>query len=124
MARILIADDSASNRELLRTMLEHSGHAVTEAADGEEALRLMREAPPELAILDIQMPRLDGYGVLAAMLEDPVLTAVPAIALSAYAMKRDMERGLEAGFREYVTKPVTFRQLREVLQRQLAGEKA
>lgn len=124
MARILIVDDSASNRELLRTMLEHAGHEIIEANDGEEALILMRDSQPDLAILDIQMPKIDGYGLLAAMKADPSLSAIPALALSAFAMRRDVERGLEAGFREYLTKPITLRQVREALVRHLPHESA
>lgn len=124
MARILVVDDSASNRELLRTMLEYSGHEVLEANDGEGALVLMREIALDLAILDIQMPKLDGYGVLAAMKADPALARIPAMALSAFAMRRDVERGLEAGFLEYLTKPITIRQLRDALARHLPTESA
>jgi CheY-like chemotaxis protein len=124
MARILIVDDSPSNRELLRTMLEHSGHQVQEAADGEEALLLMRQVIPDLAILDIQMPKMDGYALLAAMRADPALAQVSAVALSAFAMKRDVERGLEAGFLDYLTKPITIRQLREALARYLPTRSA
>ena len=115
MARILIVDDSASNRELLRSILENSGHEVTEAGDGEQALTEMSATPPDLAIVDIQMPRLDGYGVLARMRSDQRLARIPVIALTAYAMERDRQRGLAAGFRAYLTKPVTMRHLRQVL---------
>jgi two-component system, cell cycle response regulator DivK len=123
MARILIVDDSASNRELLRSILENAGHVVTEAADGEEALAAMAAAPPALAIVDIQMPRLDGYGVLERMLADERLRGTPVIALTAYAMERDRERGLAAGFQAYLTKPITLRLLRQVLAEVLPAEK-
>lgn len=124
MARILIVDDSASNRELLRSILENGGHDVIEATDGEEALTVMAAAPPALAIVDIQMPRLDGYGVLERMLASERLRDIPVIALTAYAMERDRERGLAAGFRAYLTKPVTLRLLRQVLAEVLPTEKS
>jgi len=120
VSRVLIVDDSASNRELLRTMLEHSGHTVSEASDGEQALEMMATARPDLAILDIQMPRLDGYGVLRRMQADAALRGVPAVALTAYAMDGDRARGLQAGFADYLTKPLKLQTLRAVLARLLA----
>ena len=122
MARILIVDDSASNRELLRSILENTGHEVTEAGDGEQALTEMAAAPPDLAIVDIQMPLLDGYGVLARLRGDERLSRIPVIALTAYAMERDRERGLAAGFRAYLTKPVTMLHLRQVIAELLLEE--
>ena len=70
MARVLVVDDKESNRELLRTMLEHAGHEVTEAGDGVAALESMRLEKPEVVLLDIQMPSLDGYAVLERVLAD------------------------------------------------------
>jgi CheY-like chemotaxis protein len=116
MSLILIADDSASNRELLRTMLNHAGHQVTEAEDGEQAVAQARITRPDLAIIDIQMPKLDGYGVLQQLRADDGLRHIPVIALTAYAMDGDRARGLSAGFHAYVTKPVTLRNLRDILR--------
>lgn len=123
MSVILVADDSPSNRELLRTLLTHAGHVVVEAHDGEHALQQARATQPALAIVDIQMPRLDGYGVLAAMRGDPALRGIPVIALTAYAMDGDRARGLAAGFRAYVTKPVTLRNLRQILDEVLTEKR-
>jgi CheY-like chemotaxis protein len=122
VSRILVVDDSATNRELLRTMLEHSGHTVTEAVNGELALEAMRESTPDALIVDIQMPLLDGYGLLERMKADPALNRIPAVALTAYAMDGDRERGLQAGFAEYLTKPLTLRALRATLARILPQE--
>jgi len=121
MARVLIVDDRASNRELLRTGLEHAGHEVLEAGEGEEALRVMRRERPQLVLLDIQMPGLDGYGVLERVLADEALKEIPVVAVTAYAMAGDRERGKAAGFRDYVTKPVGMRQMLAVVERQLRG---
>lgn len=117
--KALIADDSASNRELLRTMLAHFGFEVTEAVDGLQALELAPDSHPDLIILDIQMPRLDGYGALAKLRELEQFRSTPIIALTAFAMEGDFERGRAAGFSDYVTKPVGLKKLRMVLERSL-----
>ena len=119
MRKVLIADDSASNRELLRTMLAHFGFAVTEAADGLQALELAPALAPDLIVLDIQMPRLDGYGTLARLREMEQFRNTPIIALTAYAMEGDHERGRAAGFTDYVTKPIGLKKLRLVLEKHL-----
>ena len=119
MRKVLIADDSASNRELLRTMLAHFGFAVTEAADGLQALELAPALAPDLIVLDIQMPRLDGYGTLARLRETEQFRNTPIIALTAYAMEGDHERGRAAGFTDYVTKPIGLKKLRLVLEKHL-----
>ena len=122
MARLLVVDDKASNRELLRTALEHAGHEVIEAADGEAALVAMQALKPDLVLLDIQMPGLDGYAVLERVLADEHMRAIPVVAVTAYAMAGDSERGRKAGFREYLTKPVSMKQLLSMVKRQLQGE--
>jgi CheY-like chemotaxis protein len=116
MRKVLIADDSASNRELLRTMLTHLGFDVFEAVDGAQALELAPGAAPDLIILDIQMPRLDGYGALSRLREMEQFRSTPIVALTAYAMEGDRERGQAAGFTEYITKPIGLKKLRQVLQ--------
>ena len=122
MARVLVVDDKASNRELLRTMLEHAGHEVTEADDGVATLESMRLEKPEVVLLDIQMPILDGYAVLERVMADEELRGIPVIAVTAYAMQGDSLRGIRAGFREYLTKPISMRQLLAAVDRQLKRE--
>jgi CheY-like chemotaxis protein len=119
MARILVVDDKASNRELIRTALEYAGHKVEEAGDGFAALEALRATRPAMMLLDIQMPGLDGYGVLEQMLADEDLRTVPVVAVTAYAMAGDRERGKMAGFREYITKPVALKELLAVVNRTL-----
>jgi CheY-like chemotaxis protein len=121
MPSILIVDDRASNRELLRTTLEHAGYEVREAADGMIALAMMRQSAPDLVIMDIQMPKLDGYGVLAQMRQDPAIADIPVLALTAYAMEGDSERGAAAGFQAYITKPVALRHLLKFVAENLAA---
>jgi CheY-like chemotaxis protein len=121
VTKVLIADDSASNRELLRTMLNHCGCEVTEAADGFQAIEAAETVRPDLIILDIQMPRLDGYGTLARLRALELFKKTPIIALTAYAMEGDDEKGRIAGFNDYVTKPVGLKKIRQVLNNLLAG---
>jgi CheY-like chemotaxis protein len=118
-SKVLIVDDSSSNRELLRTMLSHCGCEVMEAADGFQALDVAASVHPDLIILDIQMPRLDGYGTLARLRELEAFRKTPIVALTAYAMEGDDQRGLAAGFNDYVTKPVGLKKIREVLKKHL-----
>jgi CheY-like chemotaxis protein len=112
MKRILVADDKASSRELIRVVLEHSGYQVDEAADGREALEQALAHQPDLLLLDLQMPRLDGFAVLAELRRDARFAEHPIVALTAYAMQGDREKALEAGFTSYVTKPVNLADLR------------
>jgi CheY-like chemotaxis protein len=119
MTRVLIADDKETSRELIRMVLESLGHEVREASDGLEAVRHAREAPPDLIILDLQMPVLDGFGALAELRGDRSLAATPIMALTASAMQGDRERALAAGFDSYVSKPIPLRMLREEVTRLL-----
>jgi len=120
MKKILIAEDRPSSRELIRTVLEGCGYTVFEAADGRQAVDVARREIPDLLIVDLQMPALDGLGVLAELRRDERFAEVPIVALTASAMQGDRERALEAGFTEYITKPVNLRFLREELTRLLS----
>src|SRR5438552_12638027 len=98
MKKILVVEDNPANRELIRAILEAQGCEVVEADDGEEALLKMRETAPDLVLMDVQMPRLDGIGALQRMRHEPGLASIPVIALTAYAMQGDREQFLAAGF--------------------------
>jgi CheY-like chemotaxis protein len=121
---ILIADDRASSRELLRTVLEREGYRVLEAADGEEALTAAHAGNPDLILLDLQMPRLDGYGVLEQLRREARFALVPVVALTASAMRGDREKILAAGFTDYLAKPAGPEVLRETIARQLTKRDA
>jgi CheY-like chemotaxis protein len=116
---ILIADDRASSRELLRTVLERVGYAVIEAEDGEAAVERAQSGNPDLILLDLQMPKLDGYGVLARLRADERFRTVPVLALTASAMSGDQEKILAAGFTDYLSKPAGPELLRETVARLL-----
>jgi len=117
MKTILVAEDRDASRELLSVVLTAAGYHVILAADGEEALTRAAETPADLVILDIHMPRLDGFGVIRRLREDPVYRTVPVIALTASAMAGDRDSVLAAGFSEYISKPVNMSLLRREIAR-------
>lgn len=106
MSKILVAEDNLPNRELIREILEACGYDVIEAGDGQQALDKLEENLPDLVLLDIQMPVLDGYAVVRKLRQTPRLANLKVLALTAYAMQGDREKVLEAGFDGYLTKPV------------------
>lgn len=119
MSTVLIAEDSAVNRELLRELLELHGYTVVEACDGQETIRIMEESPPELLLLDIGMPVMDGFAVIRRIRENPQLAQLPVVAVTAYAMRGDEERILNSGFDGYLSKPVDASSLAKELDRLL-----
>jgi CheY-like chemotaxis protein len=119
MKKILVADDRATSRELVRVALEHCGYLVYEAGDGGEALISARELLPDLIILDLHMPCLDGFAVIEEIRRDPQLSATPVIALTASAMQGDREHALAAGFSTYLAKPIHLSSLRKEVKRLL-----
>jgi CheY-like chemotaxis protein len=106
MKKILVAEDNAVNRELLRELLECRDYAVIEASDGRQALDLIEQTQPDIVLLDINMPVLDGFATIAKIRENPNLKQLPVVAVTAYAMRGDRERILESGFNGYLVKPV------------------
>ena len=122
MKKVLVADDKASSRELIRAVLEQSGHLVFEASDGIEALRAARDLLPDLIILDLHMPALEGFGVVKELRQDERFLATPIVALTASAMQGDRERALSAGFSSYIAKPIGLNALRSQVACLLAPE--
>jgi two-component system, cell cycle response regulator DivK len=120
MKKVLVADDRATSRELVRVALEHQGYLVYEAADGAEALSSARDLRPDLIILDLHMPGLDGFQVIQEIRRDPHLSAIPVMALTASAMQGDRERALAVGFSSYLAKPIHLNNLRKEVERLLA----
>src|SRR6058998_1694368 len=106
MKKILVADDNAVSRELIREVLEADNYQVIEASDGREALDKLREQQPDLVLLDIQMPILDGHALIRELRADPRFSGLPVVALTAYAMQGDREKALTLGFDRYITKPI------------------
>ena len=108
-ARILLVEDNEANLLMTQDYLESYGYQVISARDGDEALTMMDENPPDLVLMDIQMPGMDGFEVLRRIRLQPRFASVPIIALTALAMPGDRERCLEAGANEYLSKPVELK---------------
>ena len=121
MKKILIVEDNSVNRELLREILESRLYAVEEAQNGLEALNKIQESTPDLVLLDIQMPVLDGIAAIKRLRDMPQFTSLPVLALTAYAMVGDKERVLAAGFTGYITKPIKTAELISAIQTHLNG---
>jgi adenylate cyclase len=102
---LLVADDDEANRDLLRRRLEKLGYRITECADGREALRLAREAAPDLVLLDVLMPFLDGHEVLARIKSDEALRHLPVIMISALDQMEPAANCIELGAEDYLAKP-------------------
>ena len=109
--RILAIDDTPENLEIVRMRLEANGYEVVTAGDGEEGLAEARALKPDLILLDIMMPRLDGIGVVRELKQDPSLRSIPVILVTAKADTRDVVEGLDAGGDDYLTKPFEHRAL-------------
>jgi CheY-like chemotaxis protein len=106
-ARILLIEDNAQNRYLAKFLLGHRGHEVIEAETGPQGLDLAARLRPDLILLDVQLPGMDGHAVARALKSDPQLRSIPIVAVTSYAMVGDREKCLEAGAEGYVEKPIT-----------------
>jgi CheY-like chemotaxis protein len=119
MKRVLVADDYAAIRLFIREVLEDSGYLVFEASDGAEAVRSARKLLPDLIILDLDMPSLDGFGAVREIRLDERFAVTPIIAFSGSAIHDGGERALSAGFTSFMAKPVAVNALRGEMARLL-----
>ena len=110
-ALILIVEDNEKNMKLARDVLQFNGFRTLEAMTAEQGLTLAAEHLPDLILMDIQLPGMDGVTALKRLREDPATAAIKIIALTAFAMKDDRERFVSAGFDGYVSKPISIREL-------------
>jgi two-component system cell cycle response regulator DivK len=120
MARILVVEDNPANITLAIFLLESAGHTVISASDAEAGLTLARDQQPNLILMDIQLPGMDGLQATALLKRDQATRAIPVIALTALAMKGDEERIRAAGCDGYIAKPLAYRDFLAVISEQLA----
>ncbi len=109
--KILVVEDNEDNREMVVKVLKFNGYEAIEAVDGEEAIRKAKTEAPALILLDIYLPKMDGYEVAKRLKGDTGLRSIPVIALTAHAMKGNREQALEAGCDGYISKPIDIREL-------------
>ena len=124
MATILIVEDNEKNMKLVRDILRHHGHATIEAATGEEGVRLAGEHRPDLVLMDIQLPDIDGIVALQRIRADPALDPMPVIAVSASVMPDDQQKIVTSGFDAFVTKPINLKQFLDTVKRFLEQGRA
>ena len=120
MSTILIVEDNEKNLKLVRDILQYKGHRTLEAVTGEEGVRLAREHKPDLVLMDIQLPDIDGITALRRIREDSSLDAIPVFAVSASVMPDEQQRIVASGFDAYITKPIMLKSFLETVQRFLS----
>jgi two-component system cell cycle response regulator DivK len=120
MTTILIVEDNEKNMKLVRDILQHKGHATLEAVTGGEGVRLALERRPDLVLMDIQLPDIDGIEALRRIRAEPALDAVPVLAVSASVMPDEQHKIVTSGFDAFVTKPINLKQFLDTVQRFLA----
>ena len=118
--RILVVEDQEDNRRILRDLLTANGFEIVEAVTGEEGVRLAGECLPDLILMDIQLPGLDGYEAARRIKSDAALSGIPIIAVTSYALSGDDVKAKEAGCDDYVSKPFSPRELLEIVRKRLA----
>ncbi len=117
--KILIVEDNPQNMRLIEMTLETGGYTLLKAVDGEEGLEMATRQRPDLIIMDIQLPKMNGLEVVRILRQKPEFDRVPIIAITAYAMKGDEEKSLEAGCNAYLPKPINTRELPKIIAKML-----
>ena len=119
--RVLLVEDNAMNRRMAEFLLRSKGFTVYQATTGEEALLMAREELPDLIVMDLQLPGMDGYAATRTLKADALTRHIPVVAMTAYAMTGDRERALAAGCDGYITKPIDTQEFPRVVARYLAS---
>jgi two-component system, cell cycle response regulator DivK len=109
--RILVVEDQEDNRQIIRDMLAGTGYEIIEAENGEEALAAVAKQRPDLILMDIQLPVMDGYTATRRIKADPALRSIPIIAVTSYALSGEDKKAREAGCDAYIPKPYSPREL-------------
>ena len=120
--KILIVDDNQDSRELVAKVLKNKGYQTTEVADGEEALERAVSEKPDLILLDISIPKIDGYEIARRLKSQEEFRDIPIIALTAHAMKGNREKVIVEGFEGYISKPIDVRKFPEQVRSYLRGK--
>lgn len=116
LKRILVVEDNRDNMTLIVDVLTSLDYTVLQATDGEQGVELARREEPDLILMDLSLPRMDGWTAARTIKSDVDLAPIPIIALTAHAMVGDRERALEAGCDDYITKPINLQELATKLQ--------
>jgi CheY-like chemotaxis protein len=124
MSKILLVEDNEMNRDMLSRRLGRRGHQVVIAVDGEQGVQMARSIAPDLILMDMDLPVLDGWEATRQLKSAPETKAIPIIALTAHAMMGDREKAIDAGCDDYDTKPIEFSRLIEKIEAALGKEAA
>ncbi|MBZ0157281.1 MAG: response regulator [Alphaproteobacteria bacterium] len=120
--RILVVEDNQKNRVLLRDLLMYHGYEVIEAENGEEGIQKARENHPDLILMDLQLPVVDGFAAAKVLKDTPETADIKIIAVTSFAMKGDREKVIESKFDDYLSKPIDTRQLPRVVKSLLGDD--
>jgi CheY-like chemotaxis protein len=121
MCRILLVEDNELNRDMLRRRLSHRGYDVILAANGRQGIDMARSQKPDIVLMDLSLPEIDGWQAARILKSDAVTRGIPLVALTAHAMLGDREKALQAGCDDYATKPVDLPLLVEIVERLTGG---
>ncbi len=124
MARLLLVEDNEMNRDMLSRRLVRKGYEVEIAVDGQEGIDRIRESHPDLVLMDMSLPVVDGWEATRRLKADPTTSSVPVIALTAHAMSDDRQKALDAGCDDYDSKPVDLPRLLGKIERLLSADQA
>jgi two-component system cell cycle response regulator DivK len=116
---ILVAEDQDMNRLLIRDLLLYNGYEVIEAENGKTAVELAQQRQPDLILMDIQMPVMDGFTALIKVRQDKTISSIKVIALTSFAMKGDRAKIMEAGFNDYLAKPIDTRAFNDFIRKSM-----
>ncbi|MBY0529625.1 MAG: response regulator [Rhabdochlamydiaceae bacterium] len=122
MIKILLVEDNELNRDMLTRRLQRKGYEVITAVDGEQGIRLAESAAPDLILMDMSLPVIDGWTATEKIKANPKTHALPIIALTAHAMTSDRDRAIQSGCDDFDTKPIDFVRLVEKIQKLLPGK--
>ncbi|MEW6067985.1 MAG: response regulator [Nitrospirota bacterium] len=120
--KVLVVDDNQDSRELVVKILKNKGYLMVEAVDGEDALEKVAKEKPDIILMDLSIPKIDGYEATKRLKEQDEFRHIPVVALTAHAMKGDREKVIEMGFEGYISKPIDIHELPNQIKAYLKGK--